>query len=84
MLFFGRFVHKCITHAVVTTLTPVCKDELDTTLRRAACLDPDTFQSVLSRCANHAGLSALESYEGPQGRCQYVDVGNYTSSDCGK
>lgn len=44
---FGLFVEKCVMHCISLSST---SDELDTLLRRAACLDPNAFGAVLARC----------------------------------
>ena len=62
-------MRKCITHAVVATLTPECNDELDTVLRRAACLDPDTFTSEIFRC------EACQQFSTEKNMGSYEDVG---------
>lgn len=59
VLFFSSFVLESLTYALRTASSSECTDEVDTLLRRAACLDPEAFLTVLSRCvgtvyANHA------------------------------
>eukprot|EP00903_Cladosiphon_okamuranus_P014434 g13393.t2 len=53
-LHFGVFVEKCVMHC--TSLASK-SDELDTLLRRAACLDPSAFCAILARVSTISGLS---------------------------
>ncbi|CAB1102695.1 unnamed protein product [Ectocarpus sp. CCAP 1310/34] len=50
LLRFGLFVEKCVMYATnVVSAESELMDELDTLLRRAACLDPNAFISILAR-----------------------------------
>ncbi|CAM9297184.1 unnamed protein product [Ectocarpus sp. 12 AP-2014] len=58
LLQFGLFVEKCVIYATnVVSAESELMDELDTLLRRAACLDPNAFISILSRLSGTSGLS---------------------------
>ncbi|CBN78894.1 conserved unknown protein [Ectocarpus siliculosus] len=58
LLQFGLFVEKCVMYATnVVSAESELMDELDTLLRRAACLDPNAFISILARLSETSGLS---------------------------
>ena len=46
---FTDFVMECVTHGVIN-VSPEDTNELDTLLRRTACLDPSGFKKAISRC----------------------------------
>lgn len=48
-ILFEDFVEKCAAVARTTATSLECVLDLDFLLRRAACLDPEAFTSVMSR-----------------------------------
>ncbi|CAM9154418.1 unnamed protein product, partial [Pylaiella littoralis] len=53
---FEHFVEKCVMRIILMTATDRI-DKLDTLLRRAACLDPKSFTSILARISASSHLS---------------------------